>query len=168
MHPSHAWKYQTSDWKLDSGKIRDIGRDRKDLNRWDLIGMETALRKRIEGEIRFDDGSRALYAADASNYRQTPIGVVIPKHAEDVIETLAVCREFDAPVLARGGGTSLGGQCCNVAVVLDFTKYLNRVVDIDPKRRLARVQPGTILDDLRKTAEKHRLTFGPDPATHDH
>src|SRR5579885_1454745 len=91
----------------------------------------------VEGEVRFDVGSRALYATDGSNYRQVPIGVVIPRHAEDVIETLALCRKYGAPVLGRGGGTSLAGQCCNVAVVIDFTKYMHHILEIDVERRQA-------------------------------
>src|SRR5205807_7601164 len=119
------------------------------------------------GEVRFDNGSRALYATDGSNYRQAPIGVVLPRNADDAIATISVCREHGAPILCRGGGTSLAGQCCNVAVVLDFSKYMAEIVELDPERRIARVQPGVILDHLRNAAEKHSLTFGPDPATHD-
>ena len=130
--------------------------------------MEKELRAALEGEVRFDGGSRALYATDSSNYRQVPIGVVVPKTREDVIKTVEICRRYDAPLLPRGGGTSLAGECCNTAVVIDFSKYLNRVLAIDPERRLARVEPGCILDDLRAEAAKHGLTFGPDPATHDH
>src|SRR5215469_846037 len=133
----------------------------------DVRALESALRARIEGEVRFDNSSRALYATDGSSYRQVPISVVIPRHAEDVIATLAACREYGAPVLSRGGGTSLAGQCCNTAVVLDFTKYMANILEIDPVRKLARVQPGVILDHLRAAAEKHPLTFAPDPATHD-
>lgn len=125
-----------------------------------------ALRRHVRGEVRFDSGSRALYATDASNYRQVPIGVVLPRDADDVVATMALCREHDVPVLPRGAGTSLAGQCCNVAVVLDFTKYMGRVIELDPASRLARVQPGTVLDVLRAAAEAHGLTFGPDPATH--
>jgi FAD/FMN-containing dehydrogenase/Fe-S oxidoreductase len=130
--------------------------------------LETELKKTIEGEVRFDVGSRALYATDASNYRQVPIGVVVPKTIEDVLATVEQCRRHGAPLLARGGGTSLAGQCCNVAVVLDFTKYLNKLIDLDPQNKTARVQPGIVLDWLRKEAERHQLTFGPDPATHNH
>ncbi len=130
--------------------------------------LESDLKKNIEGEVRFDAGSRALYATDGSNYRQVPIGVVIPKTMEDVVATVAQSRRHGAPILARGGGTSLAGQCCNVAVVMDFTKYLNKLIDLDPERRRARVQPGIVLDWLRSAAEKHHLTFGPDPATHNH
>jgi FAD/FMN-containing dehydrogenase/Fe-S oxidoreductase len=120
----------------------------------------------IRGEVRFDAGSRALYATDASNYRQVPIGVVVPKDAEDVSAALALCRSYGVPVLGRGGGTSLAGQSCNVAVVFDFSKYMNRVLEILPEARLARVQPGTPLDALRSALAPHGLTFGPDPATH--
>ena len=126
------------------------------------------LRQAIQGEVRFDQGSRALYATDASNYRQVPFGVVIPRSKEDVIRTVEVCRKHGAPVLPRGGGTSLCGQCCNVAVVLDFSKYLNRVLAIDPVAKTARVEPGVVLDDLRRAAGAHGLTFAPDPATHTH
>jgi FAD/FMN-containing dehydrogenase/Fe-S oxidoreductase len=131
--------------------------------------LEHALRKAIRGpgtEVRFDPGSRALYASDASNYRQVPIGLVVPRDAEDVAAAVAVCREFGAPVLPRGAGTSLAGQCCNVAVVFDFSKYMNRILEVDPDRRFARVQPGVVLDTLRNRAEQHKLTFGPDPSTH--
>jgi FAD/FMN-containing dehydrogenase/Fe-S oxidoreductase len=128
--------------------------------------LEEELRKNVHGEVRFDPGSRALYATDASNYRQVPIGLVVPRDADDVIAAVAACRKFGAPVLPRGAGTSLSGQSCNVAVVLDFSKYMNRVLELDPGGRYARVQPGVVLDTLRNQAEKHRLTFAPDPATH--
>jgi FAD/FMN-containing dehydrogenase len=131
-------------------------------------GLESDLRRRIEGEVRFDTGSRALYATDGSNYRQAPIGVVIPKSKEDVVQTVALARQYGAPLLSRGCGTSLRGQCCNVAVVMDFTKYMHHVLHIDAGRRLGTVQPGCVLDDLRETAKKQGLTFGPDPATHNH
>ena len=124
------------------------------------------LRSVVRGEVRFDDGSRAAYSTDASNYRQIPIGVVVPVEVDDVVRAVEVCRAHGAPVLARGGGTSQAGQTCNVAVVLDMSKYLNRVLEVDPANRRARVQPGTILDDLRNAAEEHGLTFAPDPSTH--
>jgi len=135
--------------------------------RVDSAALERALRREIRGDVRFDDGSRALYATDGSNYRQVPIGVVLPRGVDDVIAAITLCREFDAPLLSRGGGTSLAGQCCNVAVILDFSKYMTGIISIDPERRLARVQPGVILDHLRAAAERHQLTFAPDPATHD-
>jgi len=132
----------------------------------DRVQLATALKRRVRGEVRFDDGSRALYATDASNYRQVPIGVVLPRDADDVIATVATAREYGAPILCRGGGTSLAGQCCNVAVILDFSKYMARIIDVDPERKLARVEPGVVLDHLRAAAEKFHLTFAPDPATH--
>ena len=133
----------------------------------DAVALAAALKRQLRGEVRFDDGSRALYATDGSNYRQVPIGVVLPRDEDDVVAAIALAREFGAPILCRGGGTSLAGQCCNVAVVLDFSKYMANILEVDPARRIARVQPGVILDNLRNAAEKHRLTFGPDPATHD-
>jgi FAD/FMN-containing dehydrogenase/Fe-S oxidoreductase len=137
----------------------------------DAAGLAEALCAQIgggsHGDVRFDRGTRALYATDGSNYRQVPIGVVLPRDADDVLATVALCRQFGAPLLCRGGGTSLAGQCCNVAVILDFSKYMARILEIDPARRIARVQPGVVLDHLRAAAEKHHLTFAPDPATHD-
>src|ERR1700688_939261 len=115
----------------------------------DSAALESALHKHLRGEVRFDNGSRALYATDASNYRQVPIGVVLPRDADDVIATVALARRHGAPILARGGGPSLAGQCCNVAVVLDFSKYMHNIRDLDPQRGHAWVEPGIILDDLR-------------------
>jgi FAD/FMN-containing dehydrogenase/Fe-S oxidoreductase len=128
--------------------------------------LEVRLHASVRGEVRFDAGSRALYATDGSNYRQVPIGVVIPRDIADVQATLAACRALGAPVLSRGGGTSLAGQCCNVAVVLDFSKYMRSILALDPEARLAKVEPGIVLDRVREAAELHQLTFAPDPATH--
>ncbi len=133
----------------------------------DAPALDQALRRNIRGDVRFDSSSRALYATDGSNYRQVPIGIVRPRDADDVIAAVSLAREFGAPLLCRGSGTSLAGQCCNVALVLDFTRYMGNIVEIDAPRRTARVQPGVVLDNLRNAAEKHHLTFGPDPATHD-
>jgi FAD/FMN-containing dehydrogenase/Fe-S oxidoreductase len=130
------------------------------------LDLAAALRKRIEGEVRFDPGSRALYATDLSIYRQSPIGVVIPRSIDDVIATVEECRNRGVPILGRGCGTSLAGQTCNVAVVIDFSKYLNRLLSLDADARIARVEPGIIRDDLNNAAEKYQLTFAPDPATH--
>jgi len=132
----------------------------------DAQALEARLKSTVKGEVRFDDASRALYATDSSNYRQVPIGLVVPKDISDVIATVAACREFGAPVLSRGGGTSVAGQTCNVAVVIDFSKYMHAVVELTAPARRARVQPGIVLDALRVEAEKHELTFAPDPATH--
>jgi FAD/FMN-containing dehydrogenase len=131
--------------------------------------LERALSRAIDGEVRFDKASRGAYSTDSSNYRQIPIGVVVPKSVDDVVAAVAVCRRFGAPITSRGGGTSLAGQCCNVAIIIDWSKYLRHVLSIDPSSRTARVQPGCILDNLRREAQdKYGLTFGPDPATHSH
>ncbi len=133
--------------------------------------LEARLKKDLRGPVtadvvRFDLGSRALYAADASNYRQLPIGVIFPRDAADVEAALAACRATGAAVLPRGAGTSLAGQCVNVAVVFDYSRFMNALEGLDPAKRLARVQPGIVLDRLREAAEQHQLTYAPDPATH--
>jgi FAD/FMN-containing dehydrogenase/Fe-S oxidoreductase len=119
----------------------------------------------VRGEVRFDPGSRALYATDLSAYRQVPIGVVVPRDVDDVVAAVEVCRAHGAPVLGRGGGTSLGGQGCNVAVIVDFSKYMNRLLEVDPKRKIARVQPGLVGMHCRNAIAEHGLTWAPDPAT---
>ena len=128
--------------------------------------LESLLKKSVRGEVRFDPGSRALYASDASNYRQLPIGVIFPRDAADVEAALAACRATGAAVLPRGAGTSLAGQCVNVAVVIDYSRFMNSLKELDPAKRLARVEPGIVLDRLRDAAELHHLTYAPDPATH--
>jgi len=131
----------------------------------DRIAREIA--GRISGEVRFDTAARAMYATDASNYRQVPVGVVLPRCAEDIMAAVDSCSRHGLPLTMRGGGTSVAGQTCNNAVVLDASKYYNRVLEIDPDSRTALVEPGCVLDDLRDAAEEHGLTFGPDPSTHD-
>lgn len=121
--------------------------------------LERLLTETVRGEVRFDAGSRALYATDSSNYRQVPIGLVVPLDAADVEATIAACRAVGAPLLPRGAGTSLAGQCCNVAVVVDFSRHLNRILSLDPAAQEARVQPGIVLDRVRDAAEVHHLTF---------
>ena len=130
--------------------------------------LAVELEHAVSGEVRFDAGSRHLYANDASIYRALPVGVVIPRTEQDVEAALHVCREHGVPVLARGGGTGLAGQSVNTAVLIDFSKYLNRILSLDPVDKTARVQPGVICDQLRDAANQYGLTFAPDPATHDH
>ena len=149
-----------------SVRARIEHRDRVQSLDIDAAALAAELRASILGEVRFDDGSRALYSTDASNYRQVPIGVVLPRDANDVITAVSLARKYGAPILGRGAGTSLAGQCCNIAVILDMSKYMHAVVEMNPAQRFARVQPGIVLDDLRAAAERHTLTFAPDPATH--
>ncbi|MGI5406240.1 FAD-binding and (Fe-S)-binding domain-containing protein [Streptomyces chartreusis] len=132
----------------------------------DVSALERDLRKRVDGEVRFDAGTRAAYSTDGSNYRQVPIGVVVPRTVEAVVEAVTVCREHGAPLLSRGGGTSLAGECCNVAVVVDWSKYCNRLLSVDPENRRCVVEPGIVLDDLNRQLAEYGLQYGPRPATH--
>jgi FAD/FMN-containing dehydrogenase/Fe-S oxidoreductase len=131
-----------------------------------LRAAVAALAERVDGEVRFDDGSRAVYSTDSSNFRQVPIGVVIPRTIDAAVEAAAVCREHDLPIVNRGGGTSLAGQCTNEAVVLDFSKYCHRVLSVDAVKRRCRVEPGIVLDVLNRHLASTGLRFGPEPATH--
>ncbi|MEU7866383.1 FAD-binding and (Fe-S)-binding domain-containing protein [Dactylosporangium sp. NPDC049140] len=134
----------------------------------DAAGLEAALRRAVRGDVRFDAGARAAYSTDGSNYRQVPIAVVCPRDPDDAVAAVRVCREHDVPIVSRGGGTSLGGQCCNVAVVLDFSKYMRGVESVDPDARTAVILPGTPLDDANAALAPHGLIIGPKPATHSH
>ncbi len=128
--------------------------------------VERALREAVRGQVSFTPADRALVTMDASNYRRTPLGVVAPRDEEDVAAALAVCREHGVPVVPRGGGTSIAGQATGLGVVLDFTRFMDRIEEIDPEHGTAVVQPGVVLDRLRAAAAPHGLTFGPDPSTH--
>ncbi|GAB7142742.1 dimethylmenaquinone methyltransferase [Mycobacterium riyadhense] len=132
----------------------------------DTARLEAMLAERVDGEVRFDDGSRAAYSTDASNFRQLPIGVVVPRTPEAAVEAVAVARAFGAPVLSRGGGTSLAGQCTNTAVVLDWSKYCDKLESVDAKAKRCVVQPGIVLDELNRRLESTGLRFGPEPSTH--
>jgi FAD/FMN-containing dehydrogenase/Fe-S oxidoreductase len=140
----------------------------------DRSGVDEATRRELErdltaivrGEVAFDGATRGIYATDSSNYRQVPLGVVFPADEADVQGIVDVCRRYDAPILGRGAGTSLAGQACNVAVVVDMSRHMNQILEIDAEHRTARVQPGVVLDDLNAEARALDLTFGPDPATH--
>ena len=154
--------YQFEKYRTPSPRPTRIAKD------IDAGGLARYLRGRMRGEVRFDAGSRGIYSAAAANYRQVPIGVVIPRDAEDIEAAMEGCRRFGAPVLFRGGGTGLAGQTVNVAVVMDISKYMRKILSLDPINRRTRVQPGVVLDQLRTEAGKFHLTFGPDPATHDH
>src|SRR5262249_42903464 len=153
---------------MDGVGTADLTDDKPAYSRVRAEALAIELRASITGEVHFDDGYRALYAVDGSNYRQTPIGVVIPRSIEDVIRTVALARKYQAPLLPRGGGTSLAGQSCNVAVIVDFSKYLNQIIELNPQEKYAWVQPGVVLDHLRKRANQFDLTFAPDPSTHEY
>jgi FAD/FMN-containing dehydrogenase/Fe-S oxidoreductase len=128
--------------------------------------LARALREVVRGDVRADPGTRALYATDASNYRVVPRVVVLPRCEEDVAAVLAVCREHGVPLTPRGAGTSIAGNAIGPGVVLDFSRYLDAVLEVDPGSRLARVQPGVVLDTLQAAAAAHGLRFGPDPSSH--
>ncbi|MEV7691672.1 FAD-binding and (Fe-S)-binding domain-containing protein [Streptomyces bungoensis] len=132
----------------------------------DVGALERALRGAVDGEVRFDAGSLGLYAQDASNFRQVPVGVVVPRTLDDVVAVHEICHRFGAPILNRGGGTSLSGETVNEAVVIDHSKYLTRIGKIDPDRRLVTCEPGVINEELNRHTGKYGLVFGPDPSSH--
>ncbi|HWF33761.1 MAG TPA: FAD-binding oxidoreductase, partial [Solirubrobacteraceae bacterium] len=134
---------------------------------FNVRSLRTALERAVDGEVRFDTQSKALYATDASNYRQVPIGVVIPKTLDDVVTTHRICHDHGAPILARGAGTSLSGETVNFAVVIDFSKYLHEIGDADRESETVVCQPGAINEHVNeKTGEQIGMIFGPDPSTH--
>ncbi|MDQ6890720.1 MAG: FAD-binding oxidoreductase, partial [Bacteroidota bacterium] len=168
IDPRHNGQPKANGYQIDPSNL-DTRFHTKDSINVDVKSLEKELQNKIEGEVRFDVGSRALYSTDGSNYRQIPIGVVLPKTENDIINTMALCRKYQAPVLSRGGGTSLAGQCCNVAVVMDMSKYYNKILNIDKENKVVTVETGIVLDTMRHTTERTiGLTFGPDPATHTH
>src|SRR5262245_3715205 len=127
--------------------------------------LEHELRAALEGDVRFDTYSRLLYSTDASMYQVEPIGVAIPRHAADVQAVVDVTRRLGAPILPRGGGTSLTGQTVNRAVVIDFSRYMNRVIEVNAEERWARVEPGVVQDSLNAHVRGQGLLFGPDTST---
>jgi FAD/FMN-containing dehydrogenase/Fe-S oxidoreductase len=154
---------------LRGGELGHTTLAREGIERIDRRALKRRLRETVKGEVRFDLATRAIYSHDSSNYRQPPLGVVIPRDAEDVVAAVAACHEHGAPVLPRGCATSLSGETTNVAVVVDTSKYMREILAIDPERRTARVQPGVIRDQLAHlTEERHQLTFAPDTSTHEY
>jgi FAD/FMN-containing dehydrogenase/Fe-S oxidoreductase len=134
--------------------------------RVNVRGLQQQLRRHVVGEVRFDAGSRAMYASDASNYRQVPLGVVVPRTLDDVVAAVQACHRYQAPVLSRGGGTSLSGETVNAAVVIDFSKYLTGIGEVDTRRQLVTVEPGVINEQLNRVTGRSGLVFGPDPSSH--
>ncbi|MFV0533077.1 MAG: FAD-binding and (Fe-S)-binding domain-containing protein [Cumulibacter sp.] len=140
--------------------------DRNTVDEDSRLRLESLLRQKFSGDVEFDSWTRATYASDSSNYRQIPLGVVFPRHQADVEYAVECARTVDAAIVSRGGGTALAGQTCNVALIIDFSRYMNQILELNVEERWVRVQPGIVLDDLRLVTEKHDLTFAPDPATH--
>jgi FAD/FMN-containing dehydrogenase/Fe-S oxidoreductase len=130
-----------------------------------LPELEASLKKKLEGEVRFDRMSRLLYSTDASNYEIEPVGIVIPRTDEDVSKTLEAAREFGVSILPRGGGTSLAGQAVGEALVIDFSKYLNRILEINLESKIVRAEPGIYIEQLNRALKPYGLMFGPDPST---
>src|SRR5213592_3451109 len=124
-----------------------------------------ALKKCVQGDVRFDRASRLMYSTDASIYEIEPIGVVIPRTHEDVFATMEIARDFRVPVLPRGGGTSLAGQTVGEAVVIDMSKHLNRVLDVNKEERWAIVEPGVVQEQLNLHLRPMGFLFRPDTST---
>ena len=135
------------------------------MHDFDAVELARQLGTAVRGDVLFDAKARALYAADASNYRVPPAGVVLPRSVDDVIAAVAICAEFGVPITPRGGGTSIVGNAIGPGVVIDSSRYLNAVHGIDQRARLATVEPGVVLDDLQRAAAAHGLRFGPDPSS---
>ncbi|HET6625870.1 MAG TPA: FAD-linked oxidase C-terminal domain-containing protein [Nocardioidaceae bacterium] len=134
----------------------------------DVEQLRRDLEASVDGEVRFDTGSRGAYSTDSSNYRQIPIGVVVPRTVEAGAEAVRVCAAHRAPLLSRGGGTSLAGEATNTAVVIDWSKYCTGLLSVDAERRTCVVEPGIVLDRLNDLLRPYDLEYGPEPATHDH
>src|SRR5207245_6456412 len=130
-----------------------------------MTNLEQELRRAVEGDVRFDAYSRLLYSTDASMYQMEPIGVVVPRHAGDVQAVLEIANRGNVAVLPRGGGTSLTGQTVNRAVVMDFSRFMNNVLEVNEEELWARVQPGLVQDELNHHVRPLGLLFGPDTST---
>ena len=145
--------------------LHDTVRKAARLNEGDAAELGHALRRVVQGEVRMDRPSRLIYATDASMYQMEPVGVVLPHSADDVEATIVTAARFGIPVLPRGGGTGLSGQTVNHAVVLDFSKHMREILEVQPEERWARVQPGRVLDQFNRALAPHGLQYAPDPVT---
>jgi FAD/FMN-containing dehydrogenase/Fe-S oxidoreductase len=143
----------------------DVPLPQADPRRVDVGALQRELERSLEGEVRFDKVSRALYSADASVYQIEPLGVAIVKSREDLVRAVRICRSFRCPVTMRGGGTSQAGQAIGAGLVLDISKYYNRILDLNVEERWVRVQPGIVLDELNAVLRPHSLRFAPDIST---
>src|SRR6478752_1485715 len=131
----------------------------------DAVALQNELERQIQGEVRFDTISRALYSTDASVYLIRPLGVVIPKNREDVIRIVKICARMRCPLTMRGGGTSQAGQAIGEGLQVDTSKYFNRVLEVNAEERWARVEPGVVLDELNAQLAPLGLRFAPDIST---
>ncbi|MBI3697873.1 MAG: FAD-binding oxidoreductase, partial [Acidobacteria bacterium] len=127
--------------------------------------LEAELRKAVEGEVRFDAYSKILYSTDASIYQIEPIGVVVPRHRDDVAAVVRLAARYGVPILPRGGGTSLSGQTVGHAIHIDFSKYMNGVLELNTEEQWARVQPGLVQDHFNSYLRPHGFGFGPDTSS---
>src|SRR6185436_14257609 len=131
----------------------------------DIDALRRALEAAVTGEVRFDTVSRALYSTDASVYRIEPIGVVVARSREDIVQTVQICRKHRCSLTLRGGGTSQAGQAIGAGLQIDTSKYFNRVLEVNVAERWARVEPGIVLDELNAQLKQHGLRFAPDIST---
>ncbi|HYE89071.1 MAG TPA: FAD-binding oxidoreductase, partial [Vicinamibacterales bacterium] len=127
-----------------------------------IASLQRELEAAIDGEVRFDKLSRALYSTDASVYQIEPLGVVIPKSAEAVVRAVDIAARYGVPITPRGGGTSQAGQSIGAGLILDTSNHLNRVIEVNPDQRWARVEPGVVLDELNAALRQFNLRFAPD------
>ena len=130
-----------------------------------MTDITNELNKRVDGDVRFDKMSRALWSTDASIYQIEPLGVVLPKHEDDVISVIEIANKFNVPVLPRGGGTSLAGSTIGEAIVIDFSQYMRSLKDINIEEKWVSTQPGIILDELNGHLSPEGVLFAPDPST---
>ena len=145
--------------------LHETTRKAAQLAESEIAEIAEKLSKQIAGDVRMDRYSRLMYSTDASMYQMMPVGVVVPRSADDALAALLVAREHGVPVLPRGGGTALAGQTCNHAIVIDFSKHMRSVLEVSPEERWARVQPGIVNNHLSAAVRQHGLMYGPDPVT---
>ena len=145
--------------------LHETTRKAAQLAESEIAEIAEKLSKQIAGDVRVDRYSRLMYSTDASMYQMMPVGVVVPRSADDALAALLVAREHGVPVLPRGGGTALAGQTCNHAIVIDFSKHMRSVLEVSPEERWARVQPGIVNNHLSAAVRQHGLMYGPDPVT---
>ena len=135
------------------------------MDKFSLEKFEMELRQEIKGEVSFDDYTLGIYSTDASVFQIMPLALVLPLDDQDVISAVKTARKFNVSIVPRGGGTSLGGQAAGPSLIIDFSKYMNGVLELNVEEKWVRVQPGIVLDELNAFLKQHGLHFAPDPAT---